>query len=163
MEHNVRRKDRVISEEQALELLRTCWYGVVGTVGEEGQPYGVPVHYVLHKGKIYFHCAKVGHKMDNIAHEPRVSFTVVGRTKPPIEETVEDFYSWFESVIVFGEAVVVEDPEEKWESLFALCEKYRPGQTERSRACTDKKVEHTCLVRIDMAQVTGKAKGYLHK
>ena len=39
----MRRKDREISEEEACQLLATGEYGVLSTVGSDGEPYGVPL------------------------------------------------------------------------------------------------------------------------
>ncbi len=36
----MRRKDKQISDEKAIELLRKCNYGVLSTTGEDGYAYG---------------------------------------------------------------------------------------------------------------------------
>ena len=76
----MRRKDRALSEEAAVQILKDGEYGVLATCGADGQPYGVPLSYVYHKGKIYFHGAKTGHKLNNLSGSPKASFTVVGHT-----------------------------------------------------------------------------------
>ena len=40
-------------------------------------PYTVPLSYVYDGEKIFFHCAKTGHKLDAIRRESKVSFCVV--------------------------------------------------------------------------------------
>ena len=55
-------------------------YGILATYGENGYPYGVPLSYVFMDGKIFFHGAMSGHKLDNLHHCVRASFTVVGHT-----------------------------------------------------------------------------------
>ena len=78
MNRSMRRKDRQMSQESARELLNHGDYGVLSSVDEEGQPYGVPVNYVYDGEKtIYFHCAREGHKLDNLRSNPRVCFTIV--------------------------------------------------------------------------------------
>ena len=44
--NNLRRKDRGISHQEAVELLDKVEYGVLSTVDKNGQPYGVPLSYV---------------------------------------------------------------------------------------------------------------------
>lgn len=57
------KKDRQLSDEVAYALLKGGEYGVLSTVDEDGQPYGVPVSYALEGNLIYFHCARgVGYK-----------------------------------------------------------------------------------------------------
>ena len=70
----MRKKNREISEDEALELLTRAEYGVLSTVDENGQPYGVPLNFCVVDGCIYFHCAVEGHKIDNIEQNSAVSF-----------------------------------------------------------------------------------------
>ena len=72
----IRRKDRVLDRNGAEDILKKGTYGVLSTFGQDGYPYGVPVNYFYKDGHIYFHCAVEGHKMDNLANCPQVSFTV---------------------------------------------------------------------------------------
>ena len=43
----MRRKDRQLSEEEAVNLLETFRFGVLGTVCADGTPYGIPMNHVL--------------------------------------------------------------------------------------------------------------------
>ena len=74
---NVRRKDREIGMEHAIELLSNCEYGVLSTVGKDGQPYGVPLSYAYKDNRIYFHCALNGHKIENMENNPQVSLSLI--------------------------------------------------------------------------------------
>ena len=54
----VRRQDRLMDEERAIELLRESEYGVLSMVDTDGSAYGVPLNYVWDGGQsIYIHCA----------------------------------------------------------------------------------------------------------
>lgn len=80
-DYEIRRKDRAVDENAALEILKSGSFGVLSTIGADGYPYGVPVNYAYNDGKIYFHCAKnVGHKQDNLRFSGKVSFTVVTKS-----------------------------------------------------------------------------------
>ena len=72
----MRRKDRMLTKEELLDIMATAEYGVLSTVGEDGWPYGVPVNFVYNGGKIYFHAALTGQKLDNILFNNKVSFCV---------------------------------------------------------------------------------------
>ncbi len=50
---SARRKDREINSEVATELLNSAECGTLSTVGEDGQPYGLPISYVYKNGRIY--------------------------------------------------------------------------------------------------------------
>ena len=75
MFREMRRKERQLSAEAALAILEKCSWGTLSTVGEDSWPYGVPVNYAVIGNALYFHCAKTGHKLDNISHCDKVSFT----------------------------------------------------------------------------------------
>ena len=149
----MRRKDKAMQDGAIIGLLQNGEYGVLSTVDGNEQPYGVPLNYVLINNCIYFHCALEGHKLDNLVANPKVSFCVVGRTKVlPAEFSTE-----FESVIVFGRASVIEG-EERYQALNALIEKYSPEFVSEGSAYIEKFDSQTNLVRIEIQQMTGKAK-----
>jgi Pyridoxamine 5'-phosphate oxidase len=77
----MRRKDREISEEEALHLLAKGEYGVLSTVGPDGSPYGVPLSYIYREGEIYFHSAIEGRKVEHLCAGALASFCVVGATE----------------------------------------------------------------------------------
>ena len=55
--HPMRRKDRMIGEDEAYELLKNCEYAVMSTVNaEDGAPYGVPVSHAVSGRFVYAHC-----------------------------------------------------------------------------------------------------------
>ena len=149
----MRRKDKVLQKDAAVHLLKECEYGVLSTVDDKGQPYGVPLNYVLRNDGLYFHCALEGHKLDNLLANSRVSFCVVGRTNVLPSE----FSTEFESVIVFGEAAVVQG-DERYQALVGLLEKYSPEFLEEGRAYIEKFDSRTKVVRIEIDSITGKAK-----
>ena len=149
----MRRKDKAMQDGAIIGLLQNGEYGVLSTVDGSEQPYGVPLNYVLINNCLYFHCALEGHKLDNLAANPKVSFCVVGRTKVlPAEFSTE-----FESVIIFGGASVIEG-EERYQALNALIEKYSPEFVSEGSAYIEKFDSQTKLVRIEIQQMTGKAK-----
>ena len=148
----MRRKDKELNNSDALQLLRDCEYGVLSTVDDKGQPYGVPLSYTLANDALYFHCALEGHKLDNIAANQKVSFCVVGRT----HLLPAKFSTEFESAIAFGEAVVVQG-EERYQALVSLLEKYSAECMEEGRAYIEQYDSSTKVVKIEISTVSGKA------
>jgi len=103
----IRRSDREISFQEVRKILDNAEYGVLSTVGKDGQPYGVPLSYVYKNDSIYFHCALSGHKLDNIGHNAKVSFCVVGNTKV----LPDKFATEYESTVIFGVVSEVKETE----------------------------------------------------
>lgn len=149
----VRRQDRGISLQQAEELLDRGEYGVLSTVGPDGQPYGVPLNYVYREGALYFHCALAGHKLDNLRHNARVSFCVVGATRV----LPEQFATAYESAVVFGTAAEIGGPERE-QALVWLLEKYCAPYLDEGRQYMAAKDRLTCVVKIVVSHVSGKAR-----
>lgn len=65
-----------MDEAGIIELLDRAWVGQLATSGEGGKPYVVPICFVFADGRIYFHCAQAGKKLDNIRANPQVCFSV---------------------------------------------------------------------------------------
>ena len=153
MFYQMRRSDRGIQQEQAEILLEKGLYGILSTAGENGYAYGVPLNYAKIGSNIYFHSAREGHKLDNIRHNNRVSFCIVGDTR----SIPEKFSYGYESVIVFGTASEVEG-DEKQEALTALIRKYAPDYFEKGLAYIKKDMDSTIVVKISVETITGKAR-----
>lgn len=149
----MRRKDRELETSEAIELLKKCEYGTLSTVGENGYPYGVPVSYVFINNSIYFHCAMIGYKLDNIINNNKVSFSVVGATNI----LAEKFSTEYESVIIFGTAKEIFE-DEKNTALLELINKYSPEYVESGKAYIANASMKTKVIKIDIEHMTGKAR-----
>lgn len=150
---DVRRSDREITLQESKNILDTTEYGILSTVGSDGQPYGVPLSYVHTGESIYFHCAVSGHKLENIEHNAKVSFCVVGKT------TVlpDKFGTEYESVVVFGRVSEVSGAE-RYDALLWLLEKYCADFVEEGKHYIEQKDEITRVFKIDIDRISGKAR-----
>lgn len=151
MKHMMRRKDKLLSQNEAIKVLEKGNYGVLATISEDGYPYGVPVSYVYMDGKIYFHCAKgVGHKLENIKNSARVCFTVVGNT----QVIPEAFSTKYESIVAFG--VANEACENKYDAMVKLIEKYSPEHKESGVKYIERAIDKVSVIEIAIEKLTGK-------
>ncbi len=147
------RKDRTLDKEEALRVLELADHGVLASIGPDGQPYAVPLNHVLSDGVLYAHSALQGHKLDNIAHEPRVSFCAVeGATVDP-----SMLSTYYQSVIVFGPADLVADDGEKFKALQLLVKRYCGTVSAENEAFVARMLPKTAVIRIRMDQISGKA------
>src|SRR5690349_18577603 len=74
---NVRRVDRIMSDDDTLAFLKAGYCGRLATVGEDGYPYCLPLLYVVMDGEVFVHnTAARGHLRTNIDHQARVCFEV---------------------------------------------------------------------------------------
>lgn len=150
---DMRRSRQRLDDPMVGKILETGVHGVLSVIGDGGYPYGVPVNYVFRNRAIFVHSSKKGHKVDAIAADPRVSFTVVA------DDTIvpEEFSSRYRSVIVFGRASFVEDLDERTAVFRALEDRYSPNEPDDER---DKALHQgligAAVIRIDIEWVTGK-------
>jgi nitroimidazol reductase NimA-like FMN-containing flavoprotein (pyridoxamine 5'-phosphate oxidase superfamily) len=150
----MRRKDKQISKEAAEALLMSGLYGILATADGDCMPYALPISYVYLDGHIYFHCAKKGHKLDNINANSKVSFCVIGDTKV----LPDKFSTTFQSTVIFGRAQIVENTDEKYKVLFALIDKYSSEYKKEGKEYIEKAASATTVVRIDIEHITGKGR-----
>jgi len=153
MERNIRRTDRAISEREAKRILEEGEFGVLSTVSPDGQPYGVPINYGYRGDVLYFHCAREGHKLENLTANNRVSFCVVGRT----EVLPEKFATNYESVIVFGKAFELTD-HEKHIGLLEIVKRYSPGFMAEGLKYIENAAHKTRVYKIGIESITGKSR-----
>ena len=159
MKRKMRRQDRLMNFEDAMQLLTKAEFGVLSSVDEVGQPYGVPVNFVYDGDKsIYFHSASEGHKLDNLKRNPKVCFTIVGDVR------VMDwkFTTAYESVILFGVAKVVEG-EEKQHALNRMTLKFSLDYMDKFENEIERFLQTTSVVKISIEHMSGKARPYENK
>ena len=129
MFREIRRKKQALGEQECLEILRSGEWGVLGVQGDGGYPYTVPLNYVFHDGRLYFHCAREGHKIDAMRRCDKASFCVVDRD----DIVPAEFTTYFRSVVVFGRLRIVEGQEARSRALAALVEALSPGEPAECR------------------------------
>ena len=151
MFREMRRKRQLLPVERSVGILERMTNGTLALHGDDGYPYAVPVSYVYADGKIYFHTAVKGHKVDAIQRNAKVSFCVVEQddVKPA------EFTTYFRSVIVFGKARILIDEGEKQLALRLLADKYSHGEV-GMEAEIAKGFNHLLMVEITIEHITGK-------
>ena len=104
MFRKMRRFKQQISEEKCVEILTREPRGVMAFAGDGGYPYAIPLNFVYDGGKLYFHCAPEGHKLDAIRRCDKVSFCVMDKGY----RKDGDWALNIKSVIVFGRLHIME-------------------------------------------------------
>ncbi len=152
MFRNMRRKKQLLPADVTERILQTGLVGVLGVSGDDDYPYVVPVNYSYEAGKIYFHSANTGHKLDGIQRNSKVSFCVIDRD----DIVPEEFTSYFRSAIAFGRASIVTDEAVKQHALELLARKYSPGLEAEGAVVIRDEWNNVSIVEIDIEHVTGK-------
>lgn len=153
MFRKMRRIKRELPEEEAKKLLRGNRRGAIAVIGDEGYPYAVPINFYYDEAenRIYFHSAKAGHKMDSIRANDKVCFTTWDDGY--LEEG--DWAYYVSSCVVFGRAVLIEDPALTEEKVRTLALKYYPTAEEVEDEIR-KSINGVQLVAIEIEHISGK-------
>jgi len=152
MFREMRRQNQALSTDRCVDILQRATSGVLAVSGDAGYPYAVPLSFAYDDGKIFFHCALTGHKLDAIARNDKVSFCVIDTD----QVVPAEFNTLFRSVIVFGRARVIDHPSEKRTVLELLAERYESPLDERLQQEIDSQIERVCLVEVIIEHLTGK-------
>jgi nitroimidazol reductase NimA-like FMN-containing flavoprotein (pyridoxamine 5'-phosphate oxidase superfamily) len=152
----MRRSKKEIRDRETIDtLLKTAPVGRLGTIDSDGHPMIKPLNFVYDDGKIYFHTALGGEKIDDIRRNSRVVFEL----DLPIAYVKGDNIPCgarylYRSVIIKGRAALVDDRVEKVRALKSLMGKYQPEGGYGT--FSEEKLTVTGVVRIDIEEMTGK-------
>ena len=151
----MRRNKQQLSEEETLKILNEATNGVLALDGDHGYTYAVPLSFAYSDGKIYFHAALSGHKLDAIKNNDKVSFCAVAQDKV-VQET---FTTHYKSAIAFGRIKIISDNDdpEKRRGPELLADKYSPDVSTESREREiNGKMKALVVIVIEVEHLTGK-------
>ena len=153
MFREMRRFKQQISKEECAQILREQPRGVLSMIGDDGYPYGIPLDhwYCEEDNRLYFHCAKVGHKIDAITACDKVSYCVM-------DEGFHRDGEWalnINSVVVFGRMRIVEDEEKKREICTNLVRKFTDDEAYLVKELASAFPRVNCL-ELAIEHMTGK-------
>lgn len=154
MQH--RMKTHPLTEQQIKQLLQRGQTGSLATINPDGTPYSTPIHFIYLDEAIFFHGLPKGKKLDNIAHNSKVGFSVYEMEKLLLDPNGKpcDTNTKYESVIISGTAKVLDDIEEKSIVLKKIVEKYTPHLVKNE--IPSNMVRGTAVIQIHVIEMTGK-------
>jgi nitroimidazol reductase NimA-like FMN-containing flavoprotein (pyridoxamine 5'-phosphate oxidase superfamily) len=148
----MRRKRQQLPTGESIEILRRATSGTLALLGDGGYPYAVPLSYVWADGRLYFHSALAGHKVDAVRACDKASFCVIAQdlVQP------EHYTTHYRSVIAFGRIRIVEDEAERLAAARLLGNRYNPGKEESLQKELEKGLARMLVLRFDIEHLTGK-------
>ncbi|MBR5070006.1 MAG: NimIJ family nitroimidazole resistance protein [Bacteroidales bacterium] len=148
----MRRKRQQLSEAESIGILQKATAGTLALLGDGGYPYAVPISYVYADGKLYFHSALSGHKVDAIRNCDKASFCVINKD----DVQPAKYTTFFRSVIAFGRIHIIEDEQEKLETARLLGDRYNPNDEEALQKELEHGFSRMLMIRFDIEHLTGK-------
>lgn len=148
----MRRKRQQLSEAESIAILEKATSGILALLGDEGYPYAVPISFIYTDGKLYFHSALSGHKVDAIRQCDKASFCVIEQD----DVQPEKYTTFYRSVIAFGRIHIIEEEQEKLETARLLGNRYNPNDEDRLCQELEKGLSRMLMIRFDIEHLTGK-------
>lgn len=148
----MRRKRQQLTQEESIAILQKATAGTLALLGDDDYPYAVPISYVYYEGKLYFHSALNGHKVDAIRKYDKASFCVIEQD----DVQPEKYTTFFRSVIAFGRIHIIEDEKEKLEIVRLLGNRYNPNQDDALQKEIESGLSRLLAIRFDIEHLTGK-------
>ena len=175
----MRRSRQELGRDDTLAIMRRGTAGVLalsGCAATGDFAYAVPLSYVFVEedawsrvlgpdglspwepadgrviGRIFFHGARTGTKLEAIAADGRASFTVIDQD----QIVPEEYTTYFRSAMAFGYARVIDDDRERLRALEALAEKYSPELPEGRAAEIADQFDRTAMIELAVVRLTGK-------
>ena len=152
----MRRSEREIKNQGTITaLLDRSQVGRMATINRKGYPVIKPVNYVYWDGKIYLHSSVKGEKMSDIRRGSPVCFEVdqpISYIPAKGPACKASFY--YRSILIKGEAALVNPRKKKTEIIEKLMEKYQPeGGYEQ---IAEEILQRTAVIEISIKEITGK-------
>jgi uncharacterized protein len=134
---------KILSEVEARRVISAGKIGHLGCI-VKGEPYVVPVNYLLEDGSIYSHSLP-GQKIQALRTHPRVCLQV---------EQIHDDFHW-RSAIAFGSFEEIHDELERALALRKLLERFPRLTPVESRVVQDAAPLEVIVFRIRVDRITG--------
>lgn len=147
----MRRIGQALDDRAIDQVLAQGMRGVLAVHGEDGYPYAFPMDFLYLDGKLYFHCAREGHKLDALRADDRASFCVM-------DEGYRREGEWalnIKSVVVFGRVSRVDDPGRTEDIARRLGLKYHPTP-ESVEVELAKALDRVLILEMGVDHKTGK-------
>ena len=153
MFREMRRFKQQISKEECFRILKEQPRGIMSMHGDDGYPYGVPMNhwYSEEDGKLYFHGAKEGHKIDSIKRDDKVSYCVYDQGFRREGEWALNI----SSVVLFGRIRIVEDEDKKREICTNLCRKFTDDEEYLKKEMANA-FPRVCCLELEIEHMSGK-------
>lgn len=152
MFRGMRRKKQELSHNECIEVLERGTSGVLAVLGDDGYPYTVPLSYVLDNGRLLFHSARTGHKIDALKRCDKATFCVIDKD----DIVPDEFTTYFRSVVAFGRARILDEEEDRRRALETLAAKYTPDDEEGRLREVDGQIDRTSMIELSIEHLSGK-------
>ena len=151
------------SPQKIAQFLNEEHVGRIASLDKDGFPQIIPMNFAFVSGAIYMHSHTRGEKLDNIRANQKVGFEVDREVEflpsyfssPTDASQADTFYI---SVVIKGDAAIIEDRTEKTMALNALMEKYQPEGGYERLVPNMHVIDEVAIIKVTPRTIRGKYK-----
>ena len=151
------------SKTKIIKFLNEEDTGRISSIDEKGFPQIIPMNFVFLNDSVYMHSHIRGEKIENIKRNSKVGFEVDRNLEflpsyfsDPEDASLAD--TLYISVVIKGEALLVENNEEKVLALNGLMKKYQPEGRYKPMDKNMDVLDATAVIKIIPKEMNGKYK-----
>lgn len=127
----------------------------------DGQPYCTPTLFWREGTRLYWHGSSASRMLRNLTEGEPACLTVTHFDSLVLARCGFNHSADYRSVMAFGHAKLVRDPEEKLRALVMMVDRFFPGRTAQLRATSGQEIKATSVVTMEIERAAAKirAKG----
>ena len=151
------------SKDKIIQFLNEEQTGRISSIDENGYPQIIPMNFVFINESIYMHSHIRGEKLENIKRNSKVGFEVDRNLEflpsyffDPDDASLAD--TLYISVVIKGQAHIVDDVNEKVLALNALMKKYQPEGKYEPMKRDMEVLDAVAVIKIIPNEMNGKYK-----
>jgi len=148
----MRRKEREITDKTEIdEIIRECQFCFIGMC-DEHEPYVVPISFGYDGTCFYFHSAFEGRKVNLLKNNETICISMGIQDKLVKSDIACKWTAGYRSLIVWGKAIILEDYQEKLNSLKWLMKHYSDDEL----IFTEDVIRRTLVFKVKAEKLTAK-------
>ncbi len=154
----VREHERGVYDREAVyKILDAGFFCHVGFV-QDGQPFVIPTGYGRHGDTLYIHGSAASRMLKEVTQGVPVCVTVTLLDGLVLARSIFNHSMNYRSVVVLGQATIIDDPAEKLEALRRLSEHIIPGRWQDSRFPNERELKATTILRLPIEEFSAKVR-----
>jgi nitroimidazol reductase NimA-like FMN-containing flavoprotein (pyridoxamine 5'-phosphate oxidase superfamily) len=154
----IRESDRAVYDREAVyRILDAGFLCHVGFV-QDGQPFVIPTAYGRNGDVLYIHGSAASRMLREVNKGVPVCVTVTLLDGLVLARSIFNHSMNYRSVVILGQATIVDDPAEKLEALRRLSEHILPGRWKDSRFPNERELKATTVLRLPIEEFSAKVR-----
>jgi nitroimidazol reductase NimA-like FMN-containing flavoprotein (pyridoxamine 5'-phosphate oxidase superfamily) len=151
-------KRGVYDRNSIYEILDEGFICHVGFAVEDGKPVVIPTGYARVENRLYIHGSQASRMLRTLSEGVDVCITVTLIDGLVLARSAFHHSVNYRSVVIFGRASLVDDPETKLAALFAFSEHVIPGRWDDVRAPTPEELKATSVLSLELHEASAKVR-----